>query len=284
MNSLPRKVVGMSNADYHSQNDFLGRSYLHSVARFGGEAQRWMDQGYSLFGGNAGTRTGSKFDTIVTAVCEGKKLSDVLAIPPAEVLASNGHRRGKAYDAWKEEAERKGLIDCNQEEGWQLEIMLEHLLANPAAKALVEQTTETQVSVFFELNGHRCKVRPDGCTPSLWWDLKTTSSTWDKVYRSAVDFGYAEQEWLYVQGAKAVGLPHFRMPFVFVQTMAPYGVHVFYLPTEIVEEAGLRMTRVMEEVRLRRETGVYESADAGEITELQFPQWAKRQEEEVITV
>ena len=284
MDNLPRKVIGMTNADYHSQNDFLGRSYLHSVAKYGGEAQRWMDMGYSLFGGNAGTRTGSKFDAIVTAVCEGKKLSDVLAIPPAEVLASNGHRRGKAYDAWKEEAERKGLIDCNAEEAWQLETMLDHLLANPAAKALVEQTTETQVSVFFELNGHRCKVRPDGCTPSFWWDLKTTSSTWDKVYRSAIDFGYAEQEWLYCQGAKAVGLPHFRMPFVFVQTMAPYGVHVFYLPTEIVEEAGLRMTRVMEEVRLRRETGVYESADAGEITELQFPNWAKRQEEEVVVV
>jgi hypothetical protein len=284
MDRLPCKVIGMSNADYHSQNDFLGRSYLHSVAKYGGEAQRWMDMGYSLFGGNAGTRTGSKFDTIVTAVCEGKKLTDVLAIPPAEVLASNGSRRGKAYDAWKEEADRKGLVDCNQEEGWQLEMMLTHLLENPAAKALIEQTNETQVSAFFELNGHRCKVRPDGCTPTLWWDLKTTSSTWDKVYRSAIDFGYAEQEWLYVQGAKALGMDHFRMPFVFVQTMAPYGVHVFYLPTEIVEEAGLRMTRVMEEVRLRRETGVYESADSGEITELQFPAWAKRQEEEVITV
>jgi hypothetical protein len=163
-------------------------------------------------------------------------------------------------------------------------MMLTHLLENPAAKSLIEQTNETQVSAFFELHGHRCKVRPDGCTPTLWWDLKTTSSTWDKVYRSAIDFGYAEQEWLYVQGAKALGMDHFRMPFVFVQTMAPYGVHVFYLPTEIVEEAGLRMTRVMEEVRLRRETGVYEPADAGEITELQFPAWAKRQEEEVITV
>jgi hypothetical protein len=163
-------------------------------------------------------------------------------------------------------------------------MMLTHLLENPAAKALIEQTNETQVSAFFELNGHRCKVRPDGCTPALWWDLKTTSSTWDKVYRSAIDFGYAEQEWLYVQGAKALGMDHFRMPFVFVQTMAPYGVHVFYLPTEIVEEAGLRMTRVMEEVRLRRETGVYESADSGEITELQFPAWAKRQEEEVVIV
>lgn len=274
----------MSNADYHSQNDFLGRSYLHSVAKYGGEAQQWMDRGFSLFGGNAGTRTGSKFDTIVTAVCEGKALSDVLAIPPAAVLASNGHRRGAKYDAWKEEAERKGLIDCNAEEAWQLETMLTHLIQNPAAAALVEQTTETQVSVFFELNGHRCKVRPDGCTPTLWWDLKTTSSTWDKVFRSAIDFGYAEQEWLYCQGAKAVGLPHFRMPFVFVQTMAPYGVKVFYLPVEIVEEAGLRMTRVMEEVRLRRETGIYESADAGEITELQFPMWASKQQEEVITL
>jgi len=284
MSSLPLKKIGMTNADSFAATDFVGRSYLHACARYGGEAQRWMDMGYSLFGGNAGTRTGSKFDAIVTGICEGRSLTEILAIPPASVLASNGHRRGKAYDEWKAEAERKGLIDCNAEEGWQLEVMLNHLLENPAAKALVEQTTETQVSVFFELNGHRCKVRPDGCTPTLRWDLKTTSSTWDKVYRSCIDFGYAEQEWLYVQGAKALGMDHFRMPFVFVQTMAPYGVHVFYLPTEIVEEAGLRMTRVMEEVRLRRETGVYESADAGEITELQFPQWAKRQEEEVITV
>jgi hypothetical protein len=274
----------MSNTDYHSQNDALGRSYLHSVAKYGGEAQHWLDLGYSLFGGNAGTRTGSKWDTIVTAVCEGKKLTDVLASPPAAVLASNGHRRGAKYDQWKEEAERKGLIDCNAEEGWQFEMMLDHLMANAAARKLIEQTTETQVSVFFQLMGHLCKVRPDGCTPSLWWDMKSTSSTWDKVFRSAIDFGYAEQEWLYVQGAMALGMDHFRMPFIFCQTMAPFGCRVFYLPTEIVEEAGLRMARVMEEVRLRRETGVYESADAGEITELQFPNWANKKEEEVLTV
>lgn len=284
MSSLPRKVIGMSNVDYHSHNDFLGRSYLHSVAKYGGEAQQWMDEGYSLFGGNAGTRTGSKWDIIVTAICEGKKLTDVLAIPPAEVLASNGHRRGKAYDAWKEEAERKGLIDCNAEEGWQFEMMLSRLLANRQARKLIEQTTETQVSAFFELNGHRCKVRPDGCTPSLWWDMKSTSSTWDKLFRSSMDFGYAEQEWLYVQGAMALGMDHFRMPFIFCQTMAPYGCRVRYLPQEIVEEAGLRMTRVMEEVRLRRETGVYEAADADEITEIEYPGWAKKQEEEVITL
>jgi hypothetical protein len=274
----------MSNSDYHAQNDALGRSYMYAVYKYGADAQRWMDLGYSLFNGNAGTRTGTKFDTIVTAICEGKKLTDVLAIPPADVLASNGHRRGAKYDAWKEQAERKGLVDCNAEEGWQLEMMLERLLANPAARELVEQTTETQVSVFFQMNDHLCKVRPDGCTPRLWWDLKTTSSTWDRVFSSAIEFGYPEQEWLYVQGAMALGMDHFRMPFVFVQTVAPYGCRVRYLPTEIVEEAGRRMTRVMEEIRLRKETGIYETADAGEIAELEFPAWAYKQKEEVITL
>jgi hypothetical protein len=284
MDGMARKVIGMSNADYHAQNDHLGRSYLHSVAKYGGEAQRWMDQGYSLFGGNSATRLGSKFDSLVEGICRGKSVSDMLAIPPAEVLASNGSRRGKAYDEWKAKAEARGTIDCNAEEGWQLEMMLKHLLENQAAKQLVESTTETQVSVFFELNGQRCKVRPDGCTPTLWWDLKTTSATWDKLHRSVADFGYAEQEWLYVQGAIAVGMPHFRMPFVFVQTMAPYACKVFTLPVDVVEEAGLRMTRVMEEVRLRRETGVYEPADAGEITDLFIPPYARRQEEEVVIV
>lgn len=284
MTTLPRKVIGMSAADYFAQNDFLSRSYLHSVARFGGEVQRWLDSGYSIFSGNSATKLGSKFDALVMGICEGKQLGDMLQVPPPDVLASNGSRRGKAYDEWKAKAEAKGIIDCNAEEAWQLERMVEHLLDNPAAAKLVEETSETQVSVFFECHGHRCKVRPDGCTPKLWWDLKSTSSTWDKLFRSVFDFGYSEQQWLYTQAALAIGYEDFRMPFVFVQTMPPFACHVFYLPEKLVSDAGVRLLRVMEEVRLRRETGVYEPADAGEITELQIPAWALRQEEEVITI
>lgn len=280
----PRKVVGMSNADYHAMNDHLGRSYMHAVAKGGGEVQQWLDEGHSLFAGNKATTLGSRFDALITGACEGKQFSDMVCSPPPEVLASNGARRGGKYDEWKAQAAAKGLIDCNQEEAWQLEVMYDHLFANPAARQLVEETTETQVSVFFELNGHRCKVRPDGCTPHLWWDLKTTSSTWDKLFLSVRDYGYAEQEWFYVQGAMALGMDHHRMPFVFVQTMPPYKCKVFYLPVELVEEAGRRLTRVMEEIRLRRETGIYEPADAGEITEIVVPAWARKQEEEVIVL
>jgi hypothetical protein len=158
----PRKVLGMSNSDYHAMNDHLNRSFATAVEKGGGEVQQWLDEGNSLTTGSKSMTLGSRFDAIITGACEGKAFSDIVAIPPAPVLAINGARRGGKYDEWKAQAAARGLIDCNAEEAWQLERMYDHLMANDAARQLVEETTETQVSVFFELNGHRCRVRPDG--------------------------------------------------------------------------------------------------------------------------
>lgn len=284
MNSLPRKVVGMSASDYFAQNDFTSRTFACDVLKGGGPTQKWLDQGYSLRTSTGAMALGTNFDTLVMGVCAGKSFADLVQVPPPDVLTSNGQRRGKAYEEWRDKTKAKGVIDCNAEDAWRLEQMLNHLMENKAARRLVEETTETQVSVFFELNGHRCKVRPDGCAAEYWWDLKTTSSGWDYIGSSVDEYGYAEQEWFYVQGAKAIGYGDFRMPFLFVQTMPPFDCQVKHIPEEAVREAGLRMARVLEEIRLRRETGVYESADAGEITEIVMPKWRKKQEEEVIVV
>lgn len=281
MVSKARKVVGMSAADYFAQNDHDSRSFFVSVMRFGGAAQHWMDQGHSLFGGNSATKLGTKFDTAVMAIAGGKSVDEVIVTPPADVLDAAGRRSGGKYKAWAAGL-KPWQIDCNEDEAFVLRTMVEHTLANPAAKGLIEATTETQLSVFGEINGHPVKCRPDGCTPELWWDLKSTSATWDRLYASVMDYGYGEQEWLYRELAKQVGWDHFRMPFVFTQTMAPYACHVFYLPVDWVEEAGQRLLRVMEEVRLRRSTGEYFPIDHGEITELVIPQWAVRKSEEVV--
>jgi hypothetical protein len=282
MDSLPRKVVGMSNSDYHSQNDFDSRSFLVSVIKYGGPGQQWLDQGRRLFEGNNATSLGSDFDALVTGVCEGRSEDDILAIAGPEVLTSNGQRRGKAWDEFLVRCLSEGKIPCNEEHAFKLRTMLESLLANPAASKCVEETNETQVSVFFELNGHRLRVRPDGCTPTYWWDLKTTSAEWDVLFRSIFSYGYGEQEWLYVQAAIALGMDHFRMPFVFVRSSPPFDCKVFYLPEDVVVEAGKRMEQTIEMVRLRRLTGEYMPADHGEITELLIPQWARKQEEEVV--
>lgn len=277
ISELPCQIVGMSNADYRkSPGD--SRSFFHSVAKYGGEAQQWMDSGRTLWGGNAATAKGSDFDAIITGVLEGKDFDSQIVVPPDDVLGSNGSRSTKAYKEWA--ASQTGII-CTADQQAQYCEMYRSMVACEPCWTLMKATTQTQLSVWFDIDGHLCKVRPDACTPDLWWDLKTTSHPWDRIYRSAIDYGYAEQAWLYTEGAKAIGYGDFRMPFVFVQTMAPYRVRVFHLPTEMVEAAGQRMLNVMEEVRLRRSTGMYTPADANEITELAIPAWAKKSEEYV---
>lgn len=282
MDSLPKKVIGMSNVDYHAQNDFDSRSFLVRVMKGGGPVQKWMDEGRSIWDGNAATSLGSDFDALVTGVCEGRSIDDMLVIAGSEVLTSNGQRRGAKWEEFLAKCLAGGKIPCNEEHAFKLRTMVESLLANPAGRQCVEETNETQVSVFFELNGHRLRVRPDGCTPNYWWDLKSTSSEWDTLFRSIFSYGYGEQEWLYVQAAMALGMDHFRMPFVFVHSVPPFDCKVFYLPEDVVAEAGKRMEQTMEMVRLRRQTGEYMPADHGEITELSIPQWARKQEEEVV--
>ena len=273
---LPTRVVGMSNLAYRQETDFDSRSYLHTVGKFGGEVQLWLDLGNVYFGGNAATAKGSDFDEIVTGVLAGKKFTDMVVVPPEDVLGANGSKSTKAYKEWA--TQQTGII-CTVDQKWQYDKMLAGMEGNDASYQLMTKTTSTQVSVFFEIDGHKLKTRPDACCDMLWWDLKTTSNQWDELFRSAIKFGYPEQEWLYVQSAMALGMDHFRMPFVFVQTMAPYRTRVMYLPTEMVENAGQRLLNVMEEVRLRRSTGMYLPADANDITEMSIPAWALKGEE-----
>ena len=280
MDTLPRKVIGMSMSDYQSHDDFDSRSFFVAVVKGGGAAQEWMDRGHRMFDGNAATNLGTDFDALIMGLCEGHHdIDHYLEIAPAEVLGVDGRRGTKAYKEFETQCIAAGKIPCNEDYAFKLRTMAESLLANPAAKKCVTDTVETQVSVFCEINGHRVKVRPDGCAIDYWWDLKTTSSAWDTLFRSVFDFGYSEQEWLYVRAAMSLGMDFYRMPFVFVHSVPPFDCQVFYLPQEVVEEAGKRMERVMEEVRLRRETGIYTPASHGEITELVIPAWANKKEE-----
>ena len=275
---LPEKRVGWSNQAYQNLKKFDSRSTICAVEKYGGEAQYWIDTDHSLFSGNSATSIGSDFDAIVEGIIQGKKFDDLIVVPPDDVLGANGSRSTKAYKEWRDQ---QTAIVSTEEQRWKFAKMYDSMLRNDAAYNLVKETTETQVSIFFEIDGHKLKVRPDACCEDKWWDLKTTSATWDKVIYSVRDFGYASQEWLYVQGAMAWGMDHFRMPFVFVQTVPPFSCRVYYLPERLVEQAGRRMRLTMELMRLRRETGSYFPREANEITELEVPEYLMREEEEV---
>lgn len=278
ISELPTKVIGMANQAYRHESRFDSRTVICTVMKHGGEVQKWIDDGNVYWSGNAATATGSEFDQLITGVLEGQSLEGQMAVPPEEVLGKNGARTTTAYKDWA--TQQTGVI-VTADKKWQYVRMYDSMRACRACCDLMDATTETQASVFFEHEGHLLKVRPDAGNEVLWWDLKTTSQDWDRLFRSVMDYGYAEQEWLYVLGARAIGLPHFRMPFVFVQTSAPFGCRVFHLPEQLVDNAGRRVLNTLEQMRLRRSTGQYLPEDAGEIQELYLPNWAMREEEVV---
>lgn len=281
---LPHKIVGLPNKAYHlikrdvHGNRIDSRSLICQVEKGGGETQYWIDGGHSMSSGTSATSIGSDWDQITEGVLQGKKFDDLISVPPEDVLGANGSKSTKAFREWRDS--QTGIV-CTEEQRWKFAKMYDNLLRNDASYKLLSAVTETQVSVFFQIDDHRLKVRPDACTPELWWDMKTTSSTWDKLFFSIRDYGYAEQEYLYVQGAMAIGMPHHRMPFVFCQTVPPYQCRVYHLPEPLVERAGRRVILTLELMALRRDTGSYWGSESTEINELDVPAWALKEEEAV---
>jgi hypothetical protein len=280
----PCLVEGMSNPDYQAMNDHLSRSFIHSVSEYGPEALRFLDEGHSLFNGSRATSIGSNFDDLIMAVIAGKSFSDAVAKSDPNVLSPTGRRTGKKYTEWRDEQRKLGKIVVSADDEFQLRHMYDSLLRHPTAVKLVADTKRSQLSAFFMFQGEPCRVRPDGVVEldheePLWWDLKTTSSTWDTLYKSIFRFGYAAQEYFYKQASYQLGWPEYRMPFIFVQTVPPYSCRVYHIPEEVVADAGAKIINTIAEIRLRRKTKMYMPSVAEGIVELEVPEFARKHEE-----
>jgi hypothetical protein len=244
---------------------------LTAVTKGGGEVQLWMEQGRPIFKGSSSTEKGSEFDEIICRIVAGQSFDDAVKVPPHDVLASNGARNTKAYREWAKDQDAVCVTEQSKEA---YRFMYDNMRGNAYVNRLLNETTDTQAVVLFEVGGHKLRVRPDGRCPHLWWDLKTTSTRdCDSLFYSVRDFGYDDQAWLYTEAAMQTGVEEwFRYPFVFVMTEPPYSCRAFHLPDRMVQEAGFRLRDTMESVRLRRETGLYLPDDLDELHELYVPE------------
>lgn len=257
------------DAAYRVDDGHFTRSYAHAVFKGGPLAQEALDNGEQLFSGNAATDFGSLVDRAIPMVVAGVALEDHLAVVPEEVL-SNGARRGKAYTDWVEDNADKSIITAS--DWWRLQRIVRNVTRHPAASAILEATTDMQATFrHVDPSGHRRKALADGVTLDFLWDFKTTSSDWKSLWRSCVDYGYLWQAAWYVDAAMACGWDHHSLKFVFAQTSKPHGVRVFTLPEELVEEARDKIRATLDQIRLRRELGVYSSPEEDEECELEFP-------------
>jgi hypothetical protein len=264
--------VDMPNEAYHAEKRHISRSTAHRYADddMGGRSQRYAERGGSLFGGNSSTGFGTIVDVACGAEMRGVDWRSQVAVPPGSVLASDGSRRGKAYQEWKATLPA-GCCECNATDYAKVQDIIASIYEHDAAKALVKAATHSQYSVFWtDSDGHARKARADGVTPRGWFDLKTTSSEWRDLKWSFLRFGYDWQAVWYADAARVAGFEPFDFPFIVVQTFAPFNVKVVTLPGDVLARAADEIKRTLDAVRTRRETGIYVPASYHAVQELVF--------------
>ncbi len=134
--------------------------------------------------------------------------------------------------------------------------MLDSVLAHPTAKALLTSPGWSESSIFFEMNGVKCKCRPDRIVePSVFSqhiivDLKTTDDI-DKFAFSVRDYRYHCQDAFYTEGYRQ----HFgELPrFIFVvvgkkRCMGRYPVRVLELRQEDKDAGRAKIIENLERV------------------------------------
>lgn len=249
----------MSNAVYHGERDHISRSSAHRYAGVeGGRSQRYAEvYGKSLFSGNTSTSFGTIVDAAVECEMRGVDWRSQIAVPPPTVLASDGSRRGKAYQDWKASLPSGGF-ECSEADFSKVADIVASIREHEAANELLEAATHSQYNVFWQDgDGHKRKARADGCTKDAWFDLKTTSSEWRDLKYSFLRFGYDWQASWYSEAAKVAGWPAFTFKFIVVQVFPPFNVKVVWIPEGIVAKAGEEIRETLALMRARRESGGY---------------------------
>jgi len=263
----------MPNEVYHAERGHRSRS---EAARYrgvlGGRAQRFKDiYGKSLFPGNSATQFGTLVDVAFGHECEGTDWRSSVALPPREVLASDGSRRGKAFVEWRSSLST-GAVECNADDYNKVGDIIASLREHRAANLLMEKCVESQYSVFWtDDHGHPRKARADGVTPHGWFDLKTTSSEWSELKYSFRRFAYDWQAAWYTDASIAAGNQSpWKFPFIVVQVFPPFDVAVFTLPDDVVDLARREIALTLDEIKRRSETGKFVEDSYHDVRELEW--------------
>jgi hypothetical protein len=263
------------DAAYRVDDGHLTRSYAHTVFRDGALAQEMIDNGEVYFAGSSATDFGSIVDRAVAMTVAGVGYADLFIIPPSEVLASDGSKKGKKYTDWRDSQDPESTI-LTQADLEKLNRVMANTLNNKAVREIFDDTKDCQAAFrWTDENNNKRKALADGMTEKFLWDFKTTSSPWWKLTTSCYEYGYFWQDAWYEDAAIAHDYEPHRLRFIFAQTVKPYAVRVYELDQDVVDKARKQIDSTLHQIQLRKELGIYRSIEDDEVLTLDMPAWAK---------
>lgn len=198
------------------------------------------------------------------------------------VVAPKVDRRTKAgKEAWADfEAMAGNRVVISEDEARHLARMKAAIYDSPAAKGLLDMADEREVSCAWEdaESGLLCRGRPDAMGNGVIIDLKTSADARPREFaKTAANFNYDAQAAYYLDGLTSNGLAPEGATFVFivVEKLPPYGVAVYALDADAMENGRRKYRSALETYASCRTTNAWPAYnEAKSITSLSLPRWA----------
>lgn len=206
-----------------------------------------------------------------TCFLEPDKAAERIAVWPE----ANGSRRGKDWQAFKEENADRYIITANAEE--QLCGMLDSLRKHPVVKQWMSRIEGVEVGAIGEIDGLPMKGRCDALSDDPMFDLKkTTSCDYATVQRTVIKYGYDIQAAVYRRLFNRS-----RFVLLFVEDEPPYDVVAYELNSQMLKRADIQLRALIAQVKECEKSGVWPGR-CDEIVELELPGWIQDQEQSYI--
>ncbi len=196
-------------------------------------------------------------------VLEGKKA--FVVAPEINSRTNAGKAELAAF-----QAENAGKIVLDAESADIISGMFDAVMAHPGARALIEASTERELSIFW--GGMKCRI--DGITPIGIYDLKTTvDASPEEFAKSCFTYGYHIQNCHYVAGAREAGSSCDDFTFICVENSAPFAVALYSMDYESLAAGYHAYERCKKAYFDGVRTGIWPGF-SNEIQTLRLPPWA----------
>lgn len=173
-----------------------------------------------------------------------------LAFGTSKVIAYEGTRRGKAWEAFRDDHQDAHILSMG--ENYHARAMADALLKNEHAVKVMEGVAEK--TVLFEWYGRQCRATPDIKPPFGVTDLKTSSSSDPAkfVWQSARMAYHAQLRLQQLSYGEDIDSP---AHIVVVESAAPYPVTVFRLTEQALMEGEKLLCLWMERLKSCEDAG-----------------------------
>jgi hypothetical protein len=207
----------------------------------------------------------------------------IIEIPP-EVLTSNGQRRGKRWEEYRDMQEALGNLILPSKDLPRIKAMSENMSKDPEIRRIIEADGYAEHNLFWthEETGISCRARLDkvafGSRPgSIIGDIKTTNidvTVPDLVGAKIAKMQYHRQAASYFDAAKIAEYDPKEFVFIFVKNKEPFTARAWTLSQRDIDLGRKQNDFAYRDLKKRLESNDWLGAGFGILNRVSLPTWA----------